>query len=119
MSRKRIYEIVVYFFVYRALDDDFIVNKRGDGPALQSKVCFEVVDKFPFHSFSGARENARIFLFSGCFAVPEFPVDNETSRLGNFSFDLFDRKGPLFIGNTIEHSHVSIFESSCQKELHY
>ena len=93
---------MVYFFVYRALDDDFIVNKRGDGPALQSKVCFEVVDKFPFRSFSGARENARLFFFSGCLAVPELTIDNETSRLGNFSFDLFDRKGSLFIGNTIQ-----------------
>ena len=92
----------MYFFVYRALDDDFIVNKRGDGPALQSKVCFEVVDKFPFRSFSGARENARLFFFSGCLAVPELTIDNETSRLGNFSFDLFDRKGSLFIGNTIQ-----------------
>ena len=70
ISSKRSQQIVADSIISGVLDDDFIVDKRGDRPALKSKVCFEIVDEFPFSSFSGAREDARLFFFSGCLAVP-------------------------------------------------
>ena len=70
ISSKRSYQVVVDSTISGVLDDDFIVDKRGDRPALKSKVCFEIVDEFPFSSFSGAREDARLFFLSGCLAVP-------------------------------------------------
>ena len=85
----RSYQIVVDSTISAVLDDDFIVDKRGDRPALKSEVCFEVVDEFPFSSLSSAREDARLLFFSGCLAVPYFTIDNEISSFGNFSFDFF------------------------------
>ena len=70
ISSKRSYQVVVDSTISGVLDDDFIVDKRGDRPTLKSKVCFEVVDEFPQNSFNSARDDARLLLFSECLAVP-------------------------------------------------
>ena len=70
ISSKRSYQIVADSIISGVLDDDFIVDKRGDRPALKSEVCFEVVDEFPQNSFNSARDDARLLLFSECLAVP-------------------------------------------------